>query len=152
MKIKVESFTNPITEDVLQKKDFNFPSGSGCSGGTTNNFNFNAGISNIVNFQEYKDSGNLPTQFDFTYTANPEKKGMLFVNLTNAISPISGFPALVINIYLNGNQIGNYINGGCFAIAGLSLLSSNTISIVLSVSSGQASLNFANVYCSIMEV
>jgi len=28
MKINIESFTNPITEDVLQKKDFQYPSGN----------------------------------------------------------------------------------------------------------------------------
>jgi hypothetical protein len=28
MKINIESYTNPITEDILQKKDFQYPSGS----------------------------------------------------------------------------------------------------------------------------
>lgn len=28
MKINIESFTNPITEDILQKKDFQYPSGN----------------------------------------------------------------------------------------------------------------------------
>jgi hypothetical protein len=28
MKINIESFTNPITEDILQRKDFQYPSGN----------------------------------------------------------------------------------------------------------------------------
>jgi len=28
MKINIESFTNPITEDILQKRDFQYPSGT----------------------------------------------------------------------------------------------------------------------------
>jgi len=182
MKIKVESFTTPITEEILQKKDFGYPSGgvvvSGGGGGggegggegggsPTNNFNFNAGISNVFKFERQANGGALPQQFDFSYVANANKKGMMFVNIqagVNVVDPLNPNPTYVqTEFFVNGERIGYIQNevyrlnfggtqaGACYVNAGFNLQGSNTISVKFSTNN-EATLHFAYIQGFIMEI
>jgi hypothetical protein len=180
MKIKVESFTTPITEDVLQKKDFGYPSGGvlvntggggggggGNGGSTPNNFNFNAGISNIFKLEKQATGGALPQQFDFSYVANAGKKGMLFVNIqagVDVIDPLNPNPTyLQTEFFVNGERIGYIQNevyrlnvGGsqataCYVNAGFNLQGNNTISVKFSTNN-EATLHWAYIQGFIMEI
>lgn len=62
--IKIKSFTNPITQDILQKKDFEFPSGGGAGGSQNiNNYNFQFvnGVIFVNRFNHYI-SGDIASQ------------------------------------------------------------------------------------------
>jgi hypothetical protein len=183
MKIKIESFTTPITEEILQKKDFGYPSGGvvvsggggdgggegGGEGGgnTNNNFNFNAGISNIFKFERQANGGALPQQFDFSYVANANKKGMMFVNIqagVDGVDPLNPTPTyLQTEFFVNGERVGYIENdayrlntGGlmataCYVNAGFNLQNNNTISVKFSTNN-EANLHFAFIQGFIMEI
>ena len=142
MKIKIESFTNPITEDVLNKKDFAFPSGSGGGGGGGGNtYNFNAGVSNIQVFGDGTPQDIvLPSQYNFSYIAEPTKKGMIAIStpryltflLNGDIVPFEIFNAhrtLHIDLNFNGNFLGRIDDYPFFFTAGFPLQQSNTITL-----------------------
>lgn len=119
--IKVESFTSPITQDILQKKDFQFLSGSWGGGGNggggggdniTNNYVFQQGIRNIRTFVRTYNQENIDDEIDFGFTEN--KKILLIIEKRTAYTgfiEIGGAEFQQGNDIITKMKLGNDENG-----------------------------------------
>jgi ABC-type transporter Mla subunit MlaD len=103
MKIKIESFTNPITEDVLQKKDFQYPSGA-------SQVNLPPEVINLLN-NINQSLQQLLTIFDLGHIGGDIKQ--IKENLQNLInnlnSSIGNINQQLANINMLVSSINNYI-------------------------------------------